>query len=458
MAQRTKRSSSAPSTANVSDNGYGAANDGLTEGARPSSHGDRKPNRGERSSQTSHPTAMLVRTGSLPLRRRNDDRAPTPAVRLAHTLTRAASDELPAVSALGLKAALETMAPASMLAAAADLDCWLDWCDAESRRAFPADPEDLVRYLRALGTDGKKPATLARRIASLATTHRLLGFDDNTLPTSTAMVRNALRANRRQGAAQRQAAPLRFGGEPAGVGGFTIAAMLDACASDPQGLRDAALLSVSYDAGLRVSELIAVVVDDVRPQPDGSGLLFLPRSKTDQEQLGAWASLSADTMRRLKSWRSEADVSEGPLFRRVGVDRRRAKANAAAEARWPEDAATVGRAKAGELVTYTIGERPLTRQGVTGIYRRIALSAAEQGLVDVPPDELDRAVKALSTHSLRVGLAQDLFAAGEDGAEIALTLRWSSPSTALRYGRQLQAGAALPRGCSAVSGADNADS
>ena len=27
---------------------------------------------------------------------------------------------------------------------------------------------------------------------------------------------------------------------------------------------------------------------------------------------------------------------------------------------------------------------------------------------------------------------------GEDGAGIALTLRWSSPSTALRYGRQLQ--------------------
>jgi len=57
--------------------------------------------------------------------------------------------------------------------------------------------------------------------------------------------------------------------------------------------------------------------------------------------------------------------------------------------------------------------------GITGIYRRLAIAA-------------------LSTHSLRVGLTQDLFAAGKDGAGIALALRWSSPSTALLYGRRLQ--------------------
>ena len=90
-------------------------------------------------------------------------------------------------------------------------------------------------------------------------------------------------------------------------------------------------------------------------------------------------------------------------------------------------------------MTYTIGDTPLTRQGVTGIYRRIASAAARAGLVDLPPGELDAAIAALSTHSLRVGLTQDLFAAGEDGAGIALTLRWSSPSTAIRYGRRLQA-------------------
>src|SRR3546814_11741905 len=59
------------------------------------------------------------------------------------------------------------------------------------------------------------------------------------------------------------------------------------------------------------------------------------------------------------------------------------------------------------------------------------------GLVNLSASKLTAAVQALSTHSLRVGLTQDLFAAGEDGAGIAQALRWSSPATALRYGRKL---------------------
>lgn len=49
-------------------------------------------------------------------------------------------------------------------------------------------------------------------------------------------------------------------------------------------------------------------------------------------------------------------------------------------------------------------------------------------------------VRSLSAHSFRVGLTQDLLAAGEDGAGIALALRWSSPTIALRYTRELAVG------------------
>jgi integrase len=375
--------------------------------------------------------------GAVPQRRARagSDATRSPDARLLATLSRAAPADLPPVSALGVETALEAMAPASKLAVAADLDCWLGWCAGERRAPCPADPEDLVRYLRALEADGRKPATLSRRIASLATVHRLLGIGGEALPTSAPMVRNALRGNRRRkGAGQRQAAPLRFGGGLGQTSGFTISALLAACTGDIQGMRDAALLSLGYDAGLRVSELTAVEVKDLRPQVDGTGLLHLPRSKTDQEALGTWAWLSADTMRRVAAWRAEAGIAEGVVFRRVGVDRRRQRSKELADARWGDEDAE----GAALLVTYTVGVAPLTRQGVTGIYRRVALAAAGAGLVELAVGELDAAVAALSTHSLRVGLTQDLFAAGEDGSGIALTLRWSSPSTALRYGRQLQ--------------------
>src|SRR3546814_1911217 len=72
------------------------------------------------------------------------------------------------------------------------------------------------------------------------------------------------------------------------VRGFTLSVLLEACGRDVAGLRDAAILSLGYDAGLRVSELVAVAVELMEAQEDGSGLLEVPHSKTDQEGQGAW--------------------------------------------------------------------------------------------------------------------------------------------------------------------------
>lgn len=201
---------------------------------------------------------------------------------------------------------------------------------------------------------------------------------------------------------------------------------------------------MAYDAGLRVSELTGASVAHLEPQADGSGLLAIPRSKTDQEGQGGWAWLSPETMRRIQAWLQYSDIEDGPLFRRIGIDRRRARAAVPPQPyhaiapntrHWRERLR--GSPALAAQVTYTIGESPLTRQGVCAIYRRIALAAADAGLVALSGVELQAAIAALSTHSLRVGLTQDLFAAGEDGAGIALALRWSSPATALRYGRKL---------------------
>src|SRR3546814_11089558 len=59
------------------------------------------------------------------------------------------------------------------------------------------------------------------------------------------------------------------------------------------------------------------------------------------------------------------------------------------------------------------------------IIKRTALAAADQGLVDLMGADLDHAIDALSTHSLRVGLTQALFANGEDAGPIAQALRRS---------------------------------
>ncbi len=377
----------------------------------------------ESSSKSSSAEIMIVRTEHGMEPRARDGIAMPIDMRLLHTIGSIVPPNLPPISQLGLEVALAAMADATKAAIASDLDCWRDWCMCEGRTPIPAEPEDLVRYVNDLDAKGKKPSTLARRMASIASIHRILGL---ATPTDAPIARNALKAvRRRRGVSQRQAAPLRLGKalDPHAASGFTLSALLDACDGDLQGLRDAALLSLGYDAGLRVSELTRVEAKHIERQEDGSATLFIPFSKTDQEQEGAWAWLSPETVRRVDAWRATSGLEQGLLFRRVGIDRRRMRQSA-------DQAAPA-------QTTYSIGKTALTRQGVNGIYRRIAIRAYEQGLVTLPPGKLAEAVQALSSHSLRVGLTQDLFAAGEDGLGIAQALRWSSPTTALRYGRKL---------------------
>ena len=87
--------------------------------------------------------------------------------------------------------------------------------------------------------------------------------------------------------------------------------------------------------------------------------------------------------------------------------------------------------------TFTVGERALTRAAIAAIIEKRARLALDYGTVNLGSANEEEAVAALSTHSLRVGLTQDLFANGEDAGSIAQALRWSSPSTAIRYGRKL---------------------
>jgi len=312
----------------------------------------------------------------------------------------------------------------------ADLKCFLAWCKARRpvATAVPADPETIVHYLRwlAKGSDTRspaKPATLARRIASIARVHRMLGFGDSEpLPTQAGMVRDTLKGIRRdKRQRQRQAAPLRLGdamaegqGAPEGV---TIKALLAACGTDIIGLRDAALISLAYDAGLRVSELVGAKVADLRRVGDGSGRLDIAHSKTDQLGEGTLAWLSGDTMARVSTWLLASGLSEGPVFRRINV------------LTSPPDPAGQ------QIVRHYLGAKPLTRQGVVAILRRRVLAAIDLGHVELEPGMEGDTVRGLSAHSFRVGLTQDLFAAGEDGSGIALVVANHRATLCARTGR-----------------------
>lgn len=410
------------------------------------------PDAAKRPSNASQSTESLVievvSADLLPVRRKGAAK-PVSVDRLAALVEPALPADFGGISLIGFETAWEAMAPETRRALTDDLTCYLTWCSAEKRQAFPADPEYLVRYLRWLEQGrGFRPATLTRRIASLARIHRMLNLSSrDTLPTRAAMVGDALKAaRRRKGSQQRQAAAIRLGvpmSPQDEVEGVTLTMLQAVCGSDLQGLRDGALLGVAFESGLRVSELAAIRIGDVDPQADGRGIVAIGKTKTDQEGEGRYAWLSADTMRRIGAWLEASGLDDGPLFRRVGVDRRKAR-----PARAPQDYFSIpghtrhwqerlkGRPAEPPTAHYAVGEGPLTRQGIGVIYKRLVHAVIDEAMVELEPGREGGFVRTISTHSMRVGLTQDLFASGEDGAGVCQAIGWKSVSTALRYVRK----------------------
>jgi integrase len=389
---------------------------------------------------------MILPAGEGSLPRRTGGRATNRVAQLASLLANLVAEGA-TVDRLAFRKSLEARAEASVKALANDLACYADFCARVRGEGLPASEGRVVAYLEDCEVRKLKPASVGRRLASLAVVHGLLGSPS---PTHGPIVRDALRGFRRRvDILQRQAGPLRFG-EGVGVEpakGFTLSVLLQACPGTLPGMRDAALLSLAYDTGLRVSELVRVAVAHIAPESDGTAALTIPTSKTDQEGKGAMAWLSPDTMRRIAAWQHGAGITAGPLFRRIGVLRTKARqADPLPELPAPPGYTwrlPVGtqrplvREAALATTTFVVGDHALTPAAVRLIIKRTARRAVDEHLVNLSGKELDAAIAALSTHSLRVGLTQDLFATGEDAGPIAQALRWTSTSTALRYGRKL---------------------
>lgn len=304
-----------------------------------------------------------------------------------------------------------------------DLTIWGEWC--RRRRLDPpkAQASDVAAYVRELAgidpsaEETRAMATIERYLVSVGWAYRMAGLDD---PTAAPLVRLEKKAARKTlGVRQRQARAIRFKGDIADfdspASGVCLAHLLKACRRDLLGLRDAALLRVAYDSAGRRSELVAIEVDHIDgPDGSGAGALFVPSSKTDQEGEGAWAYLSPATLQAIACWRDAAQIDKGPLFRRV-------------ETHFDGSVAGVGRTK-------------LHPNSITLIYKRLIRAAHAKKLFGaMSAAELERWVSAVSSHSIRVGVAQDNFAAAESLPAIMQAYRWRDPKTVMRYGARLSA-------------------
>ncbi len=266
------------------------------------------------------------------------------------------------------------------------------WASANGVSALPADPMDLVRWLATLIRQGKKPTTVRTYLAAVAERH---SSRPEPNPAHDPRVREFLAGMTRtcvaEGCTDRQSAPLRWS---------HIERIIDTAHlprhNQPRGrvetaeqaaqraLLDIAMIALAHDAALRCSELLALRWMDIEaPEKTELHVVRIRRSKTDQTGQGAVAPISDFT------------------------------AQALAEIR-PDDADPQER-------IFKISPSTVTRR------MRAAATAA-----GIDPTNI-------TSHSTRVGLAQDLAAHGINMAGLMQAGRWKSVATVIRYTEHLSA-------------------
>jgi site-specific recombinase XerD len=267
------------------------------------------------------------------------------------------------------------------------------WCVRERQTALPASPETVAEFITACanGSDrcdqsgsqgsGDAPSTLARRLSAIRKVHRLLRMAS---PVEDEEVKTALRrAIRAKGRRQHQAHGLTIDIREALIAACSLQSLM--------GLRDRAVVAVGYDTLCRRSELVALRLADLTDNPDGSVTVLVRRSKADALGDGRTAFLTPRTALLLYAWLHAAGIEEGPLFR--------------------------------SLTRNELGREALNPCSVSRILKR----AAERAGYD------DALVAELSSHSLRIGAAQDMSSADFGILALMAAGGWKTVAVVSRY-------------------------
>lgn len=241
---------------------------------------------------------------------------------------------------------------------------------------LPAEAQTVAAFVDHQAK-AKCYATIRRHLEAINFMHRIA---ERPVPTEHIAVKLALkRAGRSRRKPPKQAL---------GMTSDLLSRIVEACPDTLVGLRDAALLAAGYDTLCRASELVAIHVEHLH---EGNTQLVIPYSKTDPLGEGRTTFLSAVTRRLLAKWLAAAQIDQGPVFRGLSS----------------------GDVSAAALHVYSVN--PIIKK-----------AAARAGLGEA-------VVKRLSSHSLRVGAAQDMLCAGVDVMAIMQAGGWRSYRILARY-------------------------
>ncbi|EPL15977.1 site-specific integrase [Pseudomonas sp. CF161] len=259
---------------------------------------------------------------------------------------------------------------------------------------LPATSDSVARYLAAYAGE-LSINTLKLRLSALAQWHNSQGFAD---PTKAPVVRQVFKGIRALHPVQeKQAEPLQLQHLEQVVNCLAVEARQAIVDEDTPALlrarRDTALILLGFWRGFRSDELCRLHIEHVQAIP-GSGIsVYVPRSKSDRENLGR--TYQTPSLQRLcpvqayVEWIASAALVRGPVFRSID--------------RWGN-----------------LSEQGLHANSVIPLLRQ----ALERAGI---------AAEAYTSHSLRRGFATWAHRSGWDLKSLMSYVGWKDVKSAMRY-------------------------
>lgn len=256
------------------------------------------------------------------------------------------------------------------------------FCEDNGLQALPTTPTALSVYLSHLAKGGKSVSTVNSHCAAVKYFHDqarlVVNWKDPILSQVLSGIQrvNARKVNKAEAILIED-----------------LEALLAACGNGLTGSRDKALLLAGFGGAFRRSELVALTIENTTFVPEGV-ILYLDRSKTDQEGRGAEVAIpyarnpKLCPVRAIQEWLTASSITTGPLFRGVN--------------------------KGGK-----VGPDGLSEDSVRFILSKLVVLAGLDG--------------KYSPHSLRAGFCTQAAISGKNLEQIARQARHSNPKTTMGY-------------------------
>ena len=234
----------------------------------------------------------------------------------------------------------------------------------------------LANYITVLHETGKSPATIGQAVAAVKWQLKHQSQESVNFPITQVTLAGVRREGRDRGRGQ--------------VDGLIWQDVERVCVYTETedtlaGLRDAAMIRLMSDCLLRISEVVALNVDDLKDKT-----LTVHTSKSDQESTGESLYVCDTTRSILNQYRERASITSGALFRHI---------------------------RRGDHIQ----PNRLNPHSARRIIKKRATDAGIEGFI--------------SGHSLRVGSAVSLAHAGATVVDMQVAGRWKSSQMPAHYAK-----------------------